>query len=268
MNYPEDITTVSQISKLPGLGSTITSKLQEYVDTGKLNKLEKEKTNPIVLLTGVYGIGPKKAEELVKQGITTIDQLRESKEDVLNEAQRVGLQHYEDILERIPRNEIDRYQTYLSSVFAKATNKGSKFDIVGSYRRGAKSSGDIDIIITNESNDKKGSFDAFLDKLISDGTITHVLSRGASKSLTVAKLPGETKFRRVDFLYTSPKEYPFALLYFTGSKIFNTVMRQRALDMGMTLNDHGLYKLVAGEKGSKVEHEFPSEEEIFKFLEV
>ena len=99
--------------KIARLGSTITSKLQEYVDTGKLNKLEKEKTNPIVLLTGVYGIGPKKAEELVKLGITTIDQLRESKDIVLNEAQRVGLQHYEDILERIPREEIDRYQTYL-----------------------------------------------------------------------------------------------------------------------------------------------------------
>ena len=82
-----------------------------------------------------------------------------------------------------------------------------------------------------------------------------MLSRGASKSLTVAKLPGETKFRRVDFFTQYPKEYPFALLYFTGSKIF-TVMRQRALDMGLTLNEHGLYKLVAGKKGSKVEHEF------------
>ena len=122
------------------------------------------------------------------------------------------------------------------------------------------------MIITNDKNDKSGSFDAFLDTLIEDGIVTHVLSRGASKSLTIARLDESGKSRRLDFLYANPSEYPFAILYFTGSKIFNTVMRQRALDMGLTLNEHGLYKLVAGKKGSKVDHEFPSEESIFRFL--
>ena len=266
MNYPEDITSLSQIGKLPGVGTTIVAKLKEYVETGKLNKLEKEKANPIIVLTGVYGIGPKKAQDLIKDGITTIDALREKQESVLNDVQKIGLRYYEDILSRIPRSEIDNYRDVLTAIFEKSTVSGSRFEIVGSYRRGAISSGDIDMIITNDKNDKSGSFDAFLDTLIEDGIVTHVLSRGASKSLTIAHLDESGKSRRLDFLYANPSEYPFAILYFTGSKIFNTVMRQRALDMGLTLNEHGLYKLVAGKKGSKVEHEFPSEESIFDFL--
>ena len=54
----------------------------------------------------MYGIGPKKAQELVEQGITTIQQLRANQHQLLNETQKVGLKYYEDILKRIPRQEI------------------------------------------------------------------------------------------------------------------------------------------------------------------
>ena len=56
------------------------------------------------------------------------------------------------------------------------------------------------------------------------------------KSLTICKLPNEIP-RRVDFLYSPPDEYYFALLYFTGSKVFNTIQRQKALDLGYTLSE-------------------------------
>ena len=93
-----------------------------------------------------------------------------------------------------------------------------------------------------------------------------VLTRGETKSLTVARLEEGRPARRVDFLYTSPEEYAFAILYFTGSKTFNTVMRQRALDLGYTLNEHGIYHMVKGKKGARVEGDFPTEQSIFKFL--
>ena len=35
----------------------------------------------------------------------------------------------------------------------------------------------------------------------------------------------DSKARRLDFMYSSQEEYPFAVLYFTGSKLFNTVMQ-------------------------------------------
>jgi len=267
MTYEDDIYSVDQIKDLPGIGKTITSKLEEYMQTGTLRFLERERANPINLLTKVYGIGPKKASELIKEGITTIADLRAHPE-LLNEVQRIGLKYFEAIETRIPRGEIDQYKTLLSSIFQETTPPGSTMEIVGSYRRGAQNSGDIDIIITNQADDTS-VMKTFMDRLIRDNIVIEVLSRGKTKSLTIAKLPGSEQIpRRVDFLYTSPSEYAFALLYFTGSKIFNTVQRARALTLGYSLNEHGLYHMEKGakEKGAKVASEFPDEKSIFDFL--
>ena len=58
--------------------------------------------------------------------------------------------------------------------------------------------------------------------------LVYKFTDGKTKKLTVCKIPEESIHRRVDFLYTSPEEYPFTLLYFTGSKDFNTAMRYYA----------------------------------------
>ena len=81
-----------------------------------------------------------------------------------------------------------------------------------------------------------------------------------------ASLPSSSTHRRIDSLYTPKDEYPFALLYFTGSKIFNTVMRARALSMNYSLNEHGIYKMDGKKKGDKVQHHFATEKDIFQFL--
>ena len=68
-------------------------------------------------------------------------------------------------------------------------------------------------------------------------------------------------------MYTSPEEFPFAILYFTGSKAFNTVMRGYALRLGLSLNEHGIYTKAKGEeKGEKIDKIFVDEESIFTSL--
>jgi DNA polymerase beta len=264
MAYPTDILSPNDLKGKPGIGSTIMEKLEEYVKTGTLRVLEREKTNPVNILADVYGIGPKKAKELVDKGITTIEKLRENQQ-LLNEIQKVGLTYYEDVLKRIPRSEIEEYEQFFDNNFKKVSNTPkSRFEIVGSYRRGAQSSGDIDVIITSE-NPKV--FVNFIDELIKQKIILEVLSRGPTKCLVIAKIPSSDSARRVDFLYTSLDEFPFAILYFTGSKIFNTVMRHQALQMGLTMNEHGLYTLHDGKKkGDKVEWSFKDEKDIFDYL--
>jgi DNA ligase (NAD+) len=273
MTYQNDIVTVDQLKDLPGIGSTIMDKLKEYVETGTLRVLEQDKTNPINILTDVYGIGPKKAEELVKEGITTIDLLRSRQDELLNDVQKIGLEFYEDILARIPRQEIKEYETLFKQIFDKIkTNSSDNFEIVGSYRRGALNSGDIDIIITGNTG---ATYKTLIDELIKNKIILHVLSRGPSKTLVIAKLGPNMTARRIDFLYAPPDEFAFAILYFTGSKIFNTVMRQKALDQGYTFNEHGIYHLTQnknGDKGNKavkadkVNKTFAVEKDIFDFL--
>jgi NAD-dependent DNA ligase len=264
MSYPNDILNPNDLKGLPNIGPTIMEKLNEYVETGTLKVLEREKNNPVNILGEIYGIGPKKAKELVEKGITNIEQLREN-QNLLNDVQKIGLKYYEDVLKRIPRNEIDNYKDIIGEVVKKSAIGETRFEIVGSYRRGVAVSGDIDVIITSESEQ---TFKNIIDELIKTGIILEVLSRGPSKCLVMAKIPSSDSVRRVDFLYTSLEEFPFAILYFTGSKIFNTVMRHQALTMGLSMNEHGLYTLQEDnkKKGEKVDHKFTSEKDIFDYL--
>jgi DNA ligase (NAD+) len=262
MSYPGDILCADDLKGKPNIGSTIMDKLYEYIATGTLRLIEREKTNPINILGEIYGVGPKKAKELVENGITTITQLREN-QDILNDIQKVGLKYYEDILKRIPRSEVQEYKSIFEESFAKTASPNSQFEIVGSFRRGAQSSGDIDVIITS---DVSRVFVNFVDELVRRKVIVEILSRGPSKCLVISKIPSSDSYRRVDFLYTTPDEYPFSVLYFTGSKIFNTVMRHQALTMGFTMNEHGLYKIEEKVKKGKVEHIFRSEKDIFDYL--
>jgi len=272
MSYAGNITSPEDLKGKPNIGTTIMEKLNEYVETGSLKIIEREKNNPVNILADVYGIGPKKAKELVDKGITSIVQLRENQQ-LLNDVQKIGLQYYEDVMKRIPRSEIDEYKHQLFQSLKKVEQNETGFakpflkvEIVGSYRRGAKDSGDIDIIITSSDLEQPLPKVDIIDELIKQKIIVSVLSRGPSKCLVMAKIPSSNTIRRVDFLYTSPEEFPFAILYFTGSKFFNTMMRQHAVNMGLTMNEHGLYKLEGKTKGEKVEHHFSSEKDIFDYL--
>jgi NAD-dependent DNA ligase/DNA polymerase/3'-5' exonuclease PolX len=262
MAYPGDIMSPNDLKGKPGIGPTIMEKLNEYVQTGTLKVLEREKNNPANILAEVYGIGPKKAKELVENGITSIAQLRENQQ-MLNDIQKVGLRYYEDVLKRIPRSEIEEYKSIFESDFNKVATPDSKFEIVGSYRRGAQTSGDIDVIITSDS---PNVFINFINELIKKKIILEILSRGSTKCLVMAKIPSSDSVRRVDFLYTGLEEFPFAILYFTGSKIFNTVMRHIALEKGYTMNEHGINNMEGKKKGDKVSHHFRNEKDIFDFL--
>ena len=108
-----------------------------------------------------------------------------------------------------------------------------------------------------------------IDNLIKNKIILHILSSGPSKTLVIARLPNSSIARRLDFLYAPINEFPFAILYFTGSKAFNTIMRQSALDQGYTFNEHGIYHLTADKKkGEQVAQLFPNEKAIFDFLKL
>ena len=206
--------------------------------------------------------------DLVNQGISSIEELRERQDELLNDTQKVGLQHYEDLLLRIPRDEIVQFENLFKNEFAKISNKysGANFEIVGSYRRGAKTSGDIDVIVTSENDST--ILQEFVSLLVDQKIITYKLTDGKVKILVIGKLTSNSPSRRLDFLYSPPKEYAFATLYFTGSKFFNTMMRQRALDLGYTLNEHGFHHMVNGKKGKALETPalFASEKDIFDFL--
>ena len=69
--------------------------------------------------------------------------------------------------------------------------------------------------------------------------------------------------RRIDIMYTKPSEYPFAVLYFTGSGEFNVRMRGDALVKGYTMNE---YSMKHTETKKIIDTKFSGEKEIFDFL--
>ena len=271
----EDINDVKQLEGKKGIGSTILSKFKKYLLNGSLDIFEREKDKPGYELnevyeqfSNIYGVGPKKAQDLIDKGIKSMDELRERQDELLNDNQKAGLKYYEDIMKRIPRKEIDDYNEIFRRVFDKVSRTNqitdAKYEIVGSYRRGLEESGDIDVIIT--SNDKS-LFKKFTDALLEENIILVTLSCGPSKCLVITRLTPNSIARRVDFLYSPPEEFPFAILYFTGSKEFNTVMRGHALKMGVSLNEHGLSKKEPGKKKEEmISHRFNSENDIFEYL--
>ena len=261
----DDIYSPQQLKGQAGIGSTILEKLDTFDKTGTLPIIEQERGKPENILSDVYGIGPKKAVELVQMGITSIAQLREKQDEVLNKVQKAGLKYYEDIMERIPRSEIDEYMGVFQKTFDSVSETGDRYEIVGSYRRGAAASGDIDVILTST---RPAFFDKWIDTLLDTGIIVEVLSRGKTKCLVITKMNAKSNARRVDFLYTSPEEYPFAVLYFTGSKGFNAAMRGHALKMGWSLNEHGFSKVVDKKKEEKVLLNIVDERGIFDVLKL
>ena len=287
----KEITSAQELKslKLPKIGEKIIKKFEEFLISGTLEEVEKEKNNPINTFANIYGIGPVKAKELVEsKNISTLEELvlrqnelQENKLPLLNSKQQVGLKYYNDLLKRIPREEIEEFKILLESNFKETilenneVQKNHKFEIVGSYRRAKEESGDIDLIITSYNNNKI-VFENFIKKLQTKNVLLEILSKGEAKSLTIGKLANASATpRRIDFLYAPPEDYPFAILYFTGSKEFNTAMRQHALNLDLTLSEHGFYKLLKKAnqtKETKIKQEkvenivFKTEKDIFDFL--
>ena len=102
-------------------------------------------------LKKVHGIGEVNAIKLVEEGINSVSDLKKAHKNgtvKLNANVIVGLKFY-DLIERIPRNEMDKFNKLLTKKAKEIDNK-LNLTLAGSYRRGAKSSGDLDILLSHE----------------------------------------------------------------------------------------------------------------------
>ena len=240
-----------------GFGAEVRKKLIKILDEGSLEipAALRVKGAALSIFMNIYGIGPKKAEDLFAEGYTTLEDLRDAlaaDTKLLNKNQKIGLTYYEQLLERIPRAEMDEHAALLMAAKPKALEGV----IVGSYRRGAANSGDIDMLVRTASAaiDAAASLTAFVTSLKASGYIKEVLAHGDHKCMAICQLPGATA-RRLDLLVTPPSEFPFAVHYFTGCDTFNVAVRSHALTKGYTLNEHGLVRVSTGTpvEGIKVE---------------
>ena len=87
--YNKPIQSPQELGKIKNIGASTVAKYKELQNTGTLKIIEDFKNDPINIFTNVYGIGPKKAASLVNDNeVTTIDELREYQDDLLNDVQK------------------------------------------------------------------------------------------------------------------------------------------------------------------------------------
>lgn len=235
------ISVINKIKKNPH--DQITEEIIDEMDLTsnmkeKLIKLINSKTKPKLplelQLQKINGIGPTLAKKLVQLGVKSIGDL---KRKLYYEILPINAQVYVKYkpMEKIPRVLIDKVYSILSSHFKKY--KIGKFDFVGSYRRGSLQSSDIDVLINKHFIDTCDDFIKFLN--LSNLKVYEPYAKGNQKISTIAKIG--TNHVKIDFFITPVIEYPFALLYSTGSRELNIKMRQIASDMGYLLNHKGLF---------------------------
>ena len=239
---------VPPAAKGDGIGKEVRIKIHKILENGCLDidPATRARATALEAFQGVYGVGPKKAEQLIDAGYTTITELRAAataSPKLFNKNQLIGLRYYEDLQLRIPRDEMDTHATLLMAHRPPALEG----IIVGSYRRGAANSGDIDMLIRtmDPAADAAAYLRDYVATLTARGYIKEVLAHGDHKCLAISQLPGAPA-RRLDLLVTPPAEFPYAVLYFTGCDTFNVAMRAHALTRGFTLNEHALTQVSTG----------------------
>jgi len=267
---PQDIEDVYRkegeegLRKIPGVGEGIAKKIIEYLKTGRLkeyDELKKLVPKGVEELMSVQGLGPKKAWKLYKElNIDSLEKLEKlAKEGKIRKIEGFGQKSEEDILRGLELVRKGKERMLLGTALPIANEIVEKLrksrdvkraELGGSIRRRKETIGDIDILVISDKPLK------VMDYFTSLPDVQTVLAKGDTKSSVVLK-----EGLNCDLRVLEEKQYGAALMYFTGSKDHNIVLRNVAIRKGMKLSEYGLFddktgKLIASK----------TEEEIYKKL--
>ncbi len=250
------------VSELAGVGEAITAKIKEFTTTGRLEYLENlRKSIPHGLLDmlKLQDVGPKTAGRLFAElRVTNIDELEKAcREHRVRVIKGFGEKTEEKILQSIEfyRSSGGRFllaeaDEVASLLIGHLENHAERILPAGSLRRRRETVGDIDIIASSSAPER------IMDAFVSMPEVRTVLSKGDTKSSAVLK-----NGIQVDLRVVPGESFGAALMYFTGSKDHNVILRTISIDRGYKLNEYGLF---SREEGTAVAGR--SEEEIYAAL--
>ena len=220
----------------------------------------------LVAMLDIPGLGPKKIKALHDElGIETVEQLEQAcKDGKIAGLKGFGEKTQTNILEGINRRRAYASRHLLSEALPRAEPLlealRSHPDVIrcsaaGSLRRHREVIGDIDLLASSKQPAEVIEF------FTSQPGIVKVLAKGETKASVLLEGGIQSDLRVV-----SDAEYSSALMYFTGSKEHNIVMRQRAIDRGLRLNEYGLFRSKEETRDPKLLVKCRTEEEIFEKL--
>ncbi len=254
--YPQQVSELLDEPKkllgIPGIGKGMVANIQELSRAGKLTQHQEllQKYRPSMLeLLKIQGLGPKTiallwsafrvsdlagVEQLAREGkLRELPRLSEKSEQKILKA----IEDYRRISGRFLLDEADRTAEKLSE-HLKHIPGIEKITPAGSLRRGRETVGDLDMLITGPCCVDDEQRAALIEEILRFPGIVDVLAKGDNK--VSFKLRSGMQ---VDVRTLPPESYGAAMQYFTGSKNHNVTLRQRALKMGYTLSEYGLFRL-------------------------
>jgi DNA polymerase (family 10) len=247
-NLSEPLTKIvaeKQLGKIKGIGKALEQKITELVETGKLAYHQELKASippGLIEMLEIPGLGPKKIQALnQKLGVDSVEKLEAAcRADQIAPLDGFGEKTQTNLLEGIERRRTYASKHLLSDTLRVAEplleslreHPGViRCSAAGSLRRFREVIGDIDLLASS----KKPA--TVIDFFVAQPDVIKVTAQGETKASVI--LQGGIQ---CDLRVVSDREFPFALAYFTGSKEHNIVMRQRAIQRGLRLNEYGLFK--------------------------
>lgn len=270
--YPNQLIDLYKQNKLKTssiFGKSIIDKIIELFTTGEVqewNELFKQVKPVIFELIDIRGIGPKRAHRLVTElNVDTIDDLlKAAQDDRISKLKGFGSKLQETLKTSI-KNYLEEAKApvkYLLSVGINVSSKIKRYllkhpDVIevtvcGSTRRRAPLIGDIDIAVSTRN------FEAVLDYFSDYPLIEKEVTRG--KTFRTVLLSSKIQ---VDTRVSIPEKYGSMLQHFTGSRVHNIKMREKAIEQGYSVSEHGIKNIVTDEM-----HFFSKEEDIYSFLKL
>ena len=259
----------NQLAGIKGIGEALRDKLHEMATTGKLEffeKLKAEFPEGLFELFEIQGLGPKKIAALYSQlQVGSVADLKRVCES--GEAAKIsgfGDKTVVKILQSIAFRAEHASEFRIDQVYALALDlletlrahpAVSRAEVCGSFRRGKETVHDLDFLVSTRQPEQ------VITDFVALPQIEKVIVQGGTKASVYAPNGVQCDLRAV-----SSAEFPFALNYFTGSKEHNVVMRQRALDRGLSLNEYGFTPTEAGATLSEEIQEIHDEREIYRAL--
>ncbi len=262
----------NNLMDIKGIGKSIAQDIYLFAETGTmpvLDALQEKVPVGLIKWLDISGLGPKNILKIHDQfGITEVEELKELIESgELAKLPGLGGKSAEKIAKSIEwmekfdeRCRLDEATNIAEAIFEslKDLDGVQKIEVAGSLRRAKETIGDIDILIAADEASIPKLFGVFT----THERVTEILGKGDTKSSVRTK-----EGRQVDLRIVKEEHFAAALMYFTGSKEHNVVMRSRARDRGMSLNEYGLYDLQEnGETNWEAPHPFESESDIYKLL--
>jgi DNA polymerase (family 10) len=265
----DDLGTLVREDKLkgiPGIGEALREKISTLVTTGKLpyyDELVAQFPPKLFELFDVPGLGPKKIKALYeKLNVASLADLEKAcKDDKVAGLDGFGAKTQEKLLQALDMLKQGSGR-HLSSVAAHAATRllddlrahpdAIRLSPGGSTRRRNETVHDIDIIVSTK--DPAAISRAFREHPL----VASVIAAGDTKSSVMLK-----NGLQADLRVVSDEEYPFALMYFTGSKEHNIVLRGLAQDRGWTLNE---YRLAPVKKGAAKIPKICDERDIYELF--